>query len=43
MLKTLNVCYDEQGNIKCATSYENWCESCPNYENMRKLNLKEEK
>ena len=36
MIKTVNACYDDKGNIKCATSYDNWCENCLNYEELLK-------
>lgn len=42
MIKTINVCYDKNGNIKCGTSYDDWCESCLNKENKKILKLVED-
>ncbi len=41
MIKTVNACYDDKGNIKCATSYYDWCESCPNNEEKKTLKIKD--
>ena len=41
IIKTINACHDDKGNIKCATSYDDWCESCLNNENKKIIKLVE--
>lgn len=42
MIKTLNACYNAIGEIYCATSHDDWCESCPNSKYKKIINIVEE-
>lgn len=37
--KEVNVCFDIYGEVKCATSYDEWCKTCPNVSGKVKKDL----